>query len=67
MVVPLLEDPVILDDAAIMGEAHAQYQEPKSVENSPTPYRSLRALRARSAPGSARESVHEKRGVPESV
>ena len=39
----------------------------KKVENSPAPYRSLRALRARSAPGSVREIVSKKRGVPESV
>ena len=31
------------------------------------PYRSLRALRAQSAPGSVRESVSENWGVPESV
>ena len=37
------------------------------VENSPAPYRSLRALRARRAPGSVRESVSKNRGVPESV
>ena len=35
--------------------------------NGPAPYRSLRALRARSAPGSVRESVSKNRGVPESV
>ena len=37
------------------------------VENSPARYRSLRALRARSAPGDVRESVSKNRGVPESV
>ena len=37
------------------------------LENSPAPYRSLRALRARSASGSVRESVSKNRGVPESV
>ena len=37
------------------------------LENSPAPYRSLRALRARSAPGSVRESVSKNRGVPKSV
>ena len=38
-----------------------------SLETSPTPYRRLRALRARSVPGSVRESVPENRGVRESV
>ena len=37
------------------------------IENSPAPYRGLRALRGRSAPGSVRESVSKNRGVPESV
>ena len=37
------------------------------LENSPAPYRSLRALRARNAPGSVGESVSKNRGVPESV
>ena len=41
--------------------------EPGSVEKDATPYKSLRALRARSPPRSARESVPEKRGVPGSV
>ena len=37
------------------------------LETSPTPYRRLRALRARSVPGSVRESVPENQGVRESV
>ena len=36
-------------------------------EKDATPYKSLRGLRARSPPRSARESVPEKRGVPGSV
>ena len=40
---------------------------PGRVENSPAPYKALRALRARSPPRSARESVPETQGVPGSV
>ena len=39
----------------------------RSTRTMMAPLRSLRALQARSAPGSVRESVSKNRGVPESV